>query len=218
MLLGIVVVAVLVAVFVTRSNQEFEGNLAAFCALLEQPESGAEPNYDALVEVAPKAIRLPVAKLQNTTREITELEQSEDIAAYFAASFDLEAYQARRDLDSYAFAECDLAISEADLRQDIVNYVNQRFGDTGWVGLAQLDLTLMDGLLYGLTVELEDPDSDPQEPSGQPEPSSATALEACQAYDGYLRSRLVPGPLVVRHSQAGSVVSVEAADRDTGCV
>lgn len=217
MLLTIVVIAVLVAIFVARSREEFKGDLVAFCELLEEAEFDSAPDYDALVEVAPKAILLSVAKLQNTSKEISELEQSDDIAAYFAASFDLEAHQARRDLDAYAFTECDLEIPEANLRQDINNYINQRFGDSTWVGSAQLDLTLMDGLLYGLTVELEDVGNGIQDSQNQPEPNTAIALEACQAYDEYLRSRLVPGPLVVRHRQAGSLVSISAPDRNTGC-
>ncbi len=213
LLLVVVVLAVLIIVFIVRSDEEFEGSLEAFCVLLDDDSatSEGEPNYEALVEVAPKEIRPSVQKLQDTSKEISVLEQSDDLAAYFAAAFDRGAVQARRDLDSYAFRECDIEVSEFVMRQDIRDYINERFANPSWAVSAELDLTVVDGVLHGLSVKLA------ESGSGQSDPNNETAIAACRAYDEYLSDHLVPGPLEVSQDQTGEVVTVGTPDRNTAC-
>lgn len=213
-----VIVAVLVVVFVIRSDDDFEGNLGAFCALLEpdasQPDAN-QPNYDALAEVAPSEIRPAVLKLQNTSKAIEELEQGEDLAAYFAAAFDRNAIQARRDLDSFAFhpdpTGCGIEIPQADMLADIEDFMNQRYGNAVWLSSAQLELITFNGVLHGLSVDLQDDEGT------DTVADEATALEACAAYDEYLRSRLAPGVLTVRYRESGVAAEVSAPDRNTAC-
>ena len=101
------------------TDDDYQGDLTAFCARVVRSEarsdsqsSDSQPDavsyYESLVEVAPRDIRSTVQRLQDATRDLRELREGEDIAAYFAAAFDPEQQTAERELQHYANEECQL--------------------------------------------------------------------------------------------------------------
>ena len=204
LLLAVVVVAVLASVFLLRNESQFSGNLEAFCALIDQDNNNIpdnELNYKDMAEVAPEEIRRSVQKLADRSTEISTLENSDDLAAYFAAVFDRAAVQAQRNLDSYAFGECEVAVPQSTLRREIRNYINQNHNYPVWGISADLDLSMHNGVLQALSVDLG-------------EATSEQALRACEAYNEYLANRLVPGVLTVHYHQGHISTAVVAATRE----
>ena len=92
------------------TDDDYQGDLTAFCARVVRSESqpDAVSYYESLVEVAPRDIRSTVQRLQDATRDLRELQEGEDIAAYFAAAFDPEQRTAEIELENYANSECQL--------------------------------------------------------------------------------------------------------------
>ena len=101
------------------TDDDYQGDLAAFCARVVRSEARSDSQsgdsqsdevsyYESLVEVAPRDIRSTVQRLQDATRDLRELREGEDIAAYFAAAFDPEQQTAERELQHYANEECQL--------------------------------------------------------------------------------------------------------------
>ena len=204
LLLTVMVVAVLTSVFFLSNESQFSGNLEAFCALIDQDNNNIpdpKPNYKDMAEVAPGEIRRSVQKLADRDTDISKLEDSDDLAAYFAAVFDRAAVQAQRNLDSYAFVECEVAVSQSTLRREIRNYINQNNNYPVWAISAHLDLSTHNGVLQALSVDLD-------------EATSQQALEACEAYNEYLANRLVPGVLTVNYQEGAVASRVVAATRE----
>ena len=92
------------------TDDDYQGDLTAFCARVVRSESqpDAVSYYESLVEVAPRDIRSTVQRLQDATRDLQDLREGEDIAAYFAAAFDPEQQTAENELQNYANDECQL--------------------------------------------------------------------------------------------------------------
>lgn len=92
------------------TDDDYQGDLAEFCARVEKSDSQSDEvsYYESLVEVAPRDIRATVTRLQDATRDLIELRDGEDIAAYFAAAFDPEQRTAELELQNYANDECRL--------------------------------------------------------------------------------------------------------------
>ena len=101
------------------TDDDYQGDLAVFCARVVRSEARSDSQaresqpdavsyYESLVEVAPRDIRSTVQRLQDATRDLRELREGEDIAAYFAAAFDPEQQTAERELQHYANEECQL--------------------------------------------------------------------------------------------------------------
>ena len=106
------------------TDDDYQGDLTAFCARIVRGETGSESQssdsqsrdsqpdavsyYESLVEVAPRDIRSTVQRLQDATRDLQDLREGDDIAAYFAAAFDPEQQTAERELQNYANDECQL--------------------------------------------------------------------------------------------------------------
>ena len=101
------------------TDDDYQGDLTAFCARVVRSEASSDSQssesqtdavsyYESLVEVAPRDIRSTVQRLQDATRDLRDLREGEDIAAYFAAAFDPEQQTAERELQTYANDECQL--------------------------------------------------------------------------------------------------------------
>lgn len=91
------------------TDDDYQGDLAEFCARVVSDSQSEEVSYyESLVDVAPRDIRATVTRLQDATRDLIELREGEDIAAYFAAAFDPEQQTAERELENYANDECQL--------------------------------------------------------------------------------------------------------------
>ena len=89
-------------------DDDYQGDLAAFCARLEGSQIDEVSYYEGLVAVAPRDIRFTAKRLQDASRDLQELRQGEDIEAYFRAAFDPEQETAENELKNYAEEECRL--------------------------------------------------------------------------------------------------------------
>ena len=89
-------------------DDDYQGDLAAFCARLEGSQTDEVSYYEGLVAVAPRDIRSTVKRLQDASRDLQELQDGDDIEAYFRAAFDPEQETAENELKNYAEEVCRL--------------------------------------------------------------------------------------------------------------
>ena len=89
-------------------DDDYQGDLATFCARLEDSQTDEVSYYERLVAVAPGDIRSTVKMLQDASRDIQELKRGDDLEAYFRAAFDPEQETAEGELENFAEEECRL--------------------------------------------------------------------------------------------------------------
>ena len=111
--IGILVVLALIGslayvIWDRLDDDDYQGDLAAFCTRLEGTQTDEVSYYEGLVAVAPRDIRSTVKRLQDASRDFLELQTGDDIEAYFRAAFDPEQETAENELKNYAEEVCRL--------------------------------------------------------------------------------------------------------------
>ena len=160
------------------SGGDDEGDPEAFCELLldgvAQADGEVDPaEYEALAEVAPGEVRSAVDKLRNTATDVETLDHT-DLEALFAASFDPDATEARRELEVYAVSECDIPIDQARVEAQLDEFLAINFTDARWLEEVEVLISTEAGVISGI------------EAGFLSRPRGSDAVEVCRALAVYL--------------------------------
>lgn len=155
------------------SDDSDQGDPEAFCELLLEGVAQADGNIDpaeyaALAEVAPSEVSSAVDKLGNTATDVESLGHT-DLEALFAAAFDPDATEARRELETYAVEECAIPVDETRLQAGVEEFLAINFADARWLDDIEVSITNVAGVLAGIDAEF------------QSRPLATDAVEVCRA-------------------------------------
>jgi hypothetical protein len=155
-----------------------QGDPEAFCELLVagvgQADGDVDPaEFQSLAEVAPREVRGAVDKLGNTAADVETLDHS-DLEALFDASFDPDASEARRELESYAVEECDIPVDQALLESEMDEFLAINFADARWLSEIEVVVSTESGIISGI------------EANFLSRPLAGEAVDVCRALAVYM--------------------------------
>ena len=144
--------------------------------------TGSAPaeEFDVLLDVAPDEISDAVQQLRNTSRNLGEID---DVDQLFEAAFDPDAQAARSTFAAFAIETCGIdedalpagrVASVSELVADVRGYVDSNFGSEAWVPKVRYDISREDGALHDVQVKFVVP------------ASADEPLQACNAVAVYL--------------------------------
>jgi hypothetical protein len=168
-----VILAALAVIGAACSDDADQGDPEAFCDLLVegvgQADGDVDPaEFEALAEVAPAEVSSAVEKLGNTATDVETLDHT-DLEALFAASFDPDATEARRELETYAVDECAIPVDEARLGAEVESFLAINFADARWIEEIEVSVTTEGSVLAGIEADF------------QSRPLATDAVEVCRA-------------------------------------
>lgn len=170
-----------------------DGDLEAYCDLIEAGEGIESGEFGELLEVAPPEIRDAVNDLANTTREFDDIVEIHEL---FDAAFDPDAQAARLAFTTHATDVCgyeppsdETAMQFSSNGARLRDYVSENFGSDEWPDKVTYRVAeASDGQIFEVTARfIDDPEAD-------------EALDACAALGVWLYVALgAAGEVRVEH-------------------
>lgn len=195
-------VAVLVAtsLLAVACGGSDDGDVDAYCQLVNNGVGTENTEFGALLEVAPPEITDAVNELANTTREFDDIEEIDEL---FDAAFDPDAQAARLAFNTHATDACgyeppadeDEALRFSSNGIRLRQYVSENFGNDEWPDKVTYRVAeASDGQIFEVTARfIDDPEDD-------------EALDACAALGVWLYVALgAAGEVRIEHE--GEVVA-----------
>ena len=168
-ILTLLIVVILLSVTTTSCGGNSDGDISAYCNLISNNLDRGIPDtnlpieeLDLLIAFAPAEVRKAVTKIRNTSADIAEIT---DLDQLFAATFDPEALNAQSLFQTFNTQNCDistkvvedLVITTQDtFRSDLENFLLTNYSGAAWNEKAEISIIFNGIEISGLEASLPD--------------------------------------------------------------